>query len=336
MYYERLVLRTNDVYYERLTDEQRANTMRFSSSSSISRSRPKRASFFLRFDESSFFFNVVVVSFLLMMGKYPRVVSGLTAIPSASWHDFVEACLSEEGAEGTGECTTWASGNDYGTMPNWDTSLVEDMSGWTGSASQGFGLKSTFNGDISKWDTGKVTNMYAMFWQASAFNRDIGSWNTEKVTTMGSMFESASAFNQDIGSWNTAQVTDMGAMFYYASAFNQNISSWTGTAATTAQGSMFSGATAFQNKFTCTNAITGPASSCVAFTASPPPPTSPLACAFSYKPGESGCNAGNINNGDGMCECCVYTPWSWRSCSNDCGCACDASETYSAGIGKCI
>ena len=26
-----------------------------------------------------------------------------------------------------------------------------------GSASQGFGAKSTFNGDISKWDTGKVT-----------------------------------------------------------------------------------------------------------------------------------------------------------------------------------
>ena len=64
-----------------------------------------------------------------MMGKYPRVVSGLTAIPSASWHDFVAACLAESGAEVTGECTTWASGNDYGTMPNWDTSLVEDMSG---------------------------------------------------------------------------------------------------------------------------------------------------------------------------------------------------------------
>ena len=62
-------------------------------------------------------------------------------IPSASWHDFVEACLSESGAEVTGECTTWASGNNYGTMPNWDTSLVEDMSGWTGSAFQGFGIK---------------------------------------------------------------------------------------------------------------------------------------------------------------------------------------------------
>ena len=225
-------------------------------------------------------------------------------IPNANWKAFVDACLGEVGAEANGECTSWASGNDYGTMPNWDVSLVTDMA-------QSFMDKSNFTGDITKWDTSQVTNM-----------REI--------------FRSASAFNQNIGNWNTAQVTDMGAMFYYASAFNQNISSWTGTAATTAQGSMFSGATAFQNKFTCTNAITGPASSCVAFTASPPPPTSPLACAFSYKPGESGCNAGNINNGDGMCECCVYTPWSWRSCSNDCGCACDASETYSAGIGKCI
>ena len=48
-------------------------------------------------------------------------------------------------------------------MPNWDTSLVEDMSGYTGSAYQGFGDKSTFNGDISKWDTGKVTTMYKCF-----------------------------------------------------------------------------------------------------------------------------------------------------------------------------
>ena len=87
----------------------------------------------------------------------------LTPIPSASWHDFVEACLSEEGAEGTGECTEWASGNNYGTMPNWDTSLVEDMSGYTGSVFQGFGDVSTFDGDISKWNTGKVTDMDICF-----------------------------------------------------------------------------------------------------------------------------------------------------------------------------
>jgi len=52
-------------------------------------------------------------------------------------------------------------------------------------------------------------------------------------------------------------------MFKAASAFNEDISSWTGTAATTAQNEMFAGATAFQDKFECTDAITGPASSCV-------------------------------------------------------------------------
>jgi surface protein len=232
-------------------------------------------------------------------------------IPAASWHAFVAECLAE--APVTGECTTWASGNNYGTMPNWDTSLVTDMSGIDGTSGQGFGKKSTFNGDISKWNTEKVTAMYFMFYQAYAFNHDIGSWNTaqvtdmghmfydafafnqdiggwntEKVATMGPMFfrassfnqdigdwntalvtdmrhmfNSASAFNHDIGSWNTAQVTDMNTMFYSASAFNHDISSWTGSAATTAQMYMFYQATAFQAKYTCTNAVTGPVSSCV-------------------------------------------------------------------------
>jgi surface protein len=237
--------------------------------------------------------------------------SSLAPIPSASWHTFVAECLAE--APVTGECTTWASGNNYGTMPNWDTSLVTDMSGWTGSVHEGFSNKKTFNGDISSWEIAQVTNMYSMFWQAtsfnrpigswdtskvntmenmfataSAFNQDIGSWNTAEVTSMEAMFSSASAFNQDIGSWNTAQVTkmnwmfgrtsafnhDIGSwntekvtnmeyMFYQASAFNHDISSWTGPAATTAQNGMFSGATAFQAKYTCTNANNGPASSCV-------------------------------------------------------------------------
>ena len=182
-----------------------------------------------------------------------------TQIPDASWRTFVKDCLDE--APVTGECTEWASGNDYGTMPNWDTSLVEDMRGYD-EGYQGFGDKSTFNGDISRWNTEKVTTMYGMFIRASAFNQDIGSWNTEKVTTMEGMFYYASAFNQDIGSWNTAQVTNM-SYVSYASAFNQDISSWTGSAATTAQTSMFLGATAFQAKFACTDAITGPASSCV-------------------------------------------------------------------------
>ena len=71
-------------------------------------------------------------------------------------------------------------------------------------------------------------------------------------------------------------------MFESASAFNQDISSWNGSAATTAQSDMFSGATAFQAKYTCTDPITGPASSCdtiksdwVAPSPPPSPPTPP-------------------------------------------------------------
>jgi surface protein len=102
-----------------------------------------------------------------------------------------------------------------------------------------------------------------MFYKAYAFNQDIGSWNTAQVTRINGMFAEASAFNQDIGSWTTSSVTRMDYMFYKASAFNHDISSWTGSAATTAQTDMFTSATAFQAKFACTNADTGPPNSCV-------------------------------------------------------------------------
>ena len=152
----------------------------------------------------------------------------VTNINDSNFHSAIATCLETNPVDGL------CSSSEYGSMSDWDVSLVTDMSGYCGFY-QGFG--GTFNGDIKSWNTAQVTDMGCMFYNASAFNRDIGGWNAEKVTNMQSMFRSASAFNQDIGDWNTAQVTDMVYMFRYA--------------------------TAFQAKFTCTNAETGPVSSCV-------------------------------------------------------------------------
>ena len=89
---------------------------------------------------------------------------------------------------------------------------------------------STFNEDISSWDTSNVTNMYAMFANASKFNNNgnpnIKNWNTSKVTNMYSAFHTARVFNQPIGSWNTFNVQNMNGMFANAHEFNQPIGSW--------------------------------------------------------------------------------------------------------------
>ena len=57
---------------------------------------------------------------------------------------------------------------------------MTDMSGWTGSAANGFGDKSTFNGDISKWDTGKVTNMIHMFLMLLRSTKTLGVGTQQK------------------------------------------------------------------------------------------------------------------------------------------------------------
>ena len=41
----------------------------------------------------------------------------------------------------------------------------------------------TFNGDISKWNTSRVSTLYHTFW-GSKFNRDISKWDTSKVRNL--------------------------------------------------------------------------------------------------------------------------------------------------------
>jgi len=117
------------------------------------------------------------------------------------------------------------------------TSGITDMSSM-------FDHASSFNQDISSWDTSSVTDMSWMFNHASNFNQDISSWDTSSVIIMGYLFDGASNFNQDISSWDTSSVTDMAYVFAGASNFNQDISSWNTSLVTSMMG-MFSGASSF-------------------------------------------------------------------------------------------
>jgi len=159
-------------------------------------------------------------------GLKDAVVACLSVVPSG------EACCSTDP-----DCAIPSSARCGSAgcvdMPDWDTSLVTDMSSlfldcdngasWCGGVAFD---SSSFNEDITRWNTSKVTNMGHMFRDAAAFNQPIGSWDTSQVTDMKRMFDGAAAFNQPIGSWDTSQVTDMWSMFGDADAFNQPIGTW--------------------------------------------------------------------------------------------------------------
>ena len=132
-------------------------------------------------------------------------------------------------------------------LPNLDANLAYTFSGAT-----------SFNSDISNWDTSNVTNMEGIFYGADAFNQDISqktvtgdgasytAWDTSSVTTMRNMFSGADAFNQPIGSWDVSSVTDMYGLFYSANSFNQNLSNWN-TINVTNMGYMFAANLVFNN-----------------------------------------------------------------------------------------
>ena len=117
------------------------------------------------------------------------------------------------------------------------TSLVTDMNAL-------FNENSSFNENISFWDTSNVLGMQLTFAGASSFNQDISKWNTQNVGAMNGMFAGATSFNQNIGGWDISNVTDIWEMFRYATSFNQDLSSWN-TSNIVSMRSMFEGASTF-------------------------------------------------------------------------------------------
>ena len=151
----------------------------------------------------------------------------------------VNACLS---AVPSGEacCSTDANCADPSSarcgsagcvdMPEWDVSLVTDMS-------ELFKAKAQFNVNISAWDTSQVTDMQYMLHTATNFNKDIGDWNVGRVTNMQSMFAGARNFNGDLSRWDVGSVRNMGHMFLTARKFaGGDLSSWNTSKVTTMQG----------------------------------------------------------------------------------------------------
>ena len=111
-----------------------------------------------------------------------------------------------------------------GTINNWDTSEIVDMSNM-------FKFAYLFDSPLNNWDVSNVRDMEGMFEESYAFNQPLNLWNTSQVENMGSMFGggysfSKMSFNQDISMWDVSNVVNMNSMFYDAIDFNQPLNSW--------------------------------------------------------------------------------------------------------------
>ncbi len=124
-------------------------------------------------------------------------------------------------------------------LSDWDTSSVTDMSNMFNGAT-------SFDGDISDWDTSSVTSMRWMFRDASSFNADLSDWDTSSVTDTNNMFNGATSFDGDISDWDTSSVTEMALMFAGASSFDGDISGWD-TSSVTGMSRVFRDALSFND-----------------------------------------------------------------------------------------
>ena len=116
------------------------------------------------------------------------------------------------------ERATKLKGNKY--FNDWDVSSVTDMYAVFADAT-------IFNQPLNNWNVSSVDNMRYMFYEAKAFNQPLNNWNVSSVTKMSYVFLNTKAFNQPLYSWNVSNVTNMRRMFKEAKAFkNQDLSSW--------------------------------------------------------------------------------------------------------------
>src|SRR5690606_13351979 len=76
-------------------------------------------------------------------------------------------------------------------------------------------------------DLRKVTDMAAMFKDASQFDGDLSAWDVSGVLYMEEMFANAVSFRgEGLSRWDVGRVLNMREMFSGAVSFNEDISGW--------------------------------------------------------------------------------------------------------------
>jgi Mycoplasma protein of unknown function, DUF285 len=86
----------------------------------------------------------------------------------------------------------------------------------------------SFNGDLERWDVGRVKRFAFTFGFTESFQGlGLSAWNTSRVQTLSQTFEASSAFDANLSRWDVARVVDFSNAFNSAKAFTgKGLSRW--------------------------------------------------------------------------------------------------------------